>query len=236
VPWQTARLRLVIVPLMMGLHLGFAACMNLGYFPFIMMLAWVPFFPSYGWDWLTRSKRAESGGHSSSWAAQGLAVVLLIAAVWTNLSTLPNAKPLPQLVQSVVQLVRLDQHWALFAPAPLTDDGWLVIEAETYSGQKLDLLRPERPFSLSKPEHLAASFWDWKWQKLHAVLHFPGFQHTARRLGDLMADDYSLPQQAPQRVRSWRMYWVREETLPFYQAYTPQPLLITENAKFSVSD
>lgn len=61
VPWRTARLRCLIVPMMIGLHVSFTLCMQLGLFSWIMVVAWVGFLPGEFWDGLLRRWRRSDG-------------------------------------------------------------------------------------------------------------------------------------------------------------------------------
>ena len=51
-PIGTRWCRLGVVAAMWALHGGIALTMALGMFPWVMVLAWVPFLPSVFWDWL----------------------------------------------------------------------------------------------------------------------------------------------------------------------------------------
>ena len=47
-------LRIPLVFIFMGFHLGMFATMELGTFPFVAIVAWLPFIPSDFWDWCGR--------------------------------------------------------------------------------------------------------------------------------------------------------------------------------------
>ncbi len=61
--------------------------------------------------------------------------------------------------------LRLDQLWAMFAPFPLTQDGWLLLPARLADGQKVDLMTEGKPVVWSEPANLARTFKDPQWQK-----------------------------------------------------------------------
>lgn len=51
-PFRRSFFRLLAVGLFLGLHLGFALCLDLGPFSFTMMALWLLFLPACFWDWL----------------------------------------------------------------------------------------------------------------------------------------------------------------------------------------
>jgi len=61
--------------------------------------------------------------------------------------------------------LRLDQVWAMFAPFPLKEDGWMMLPARLADGQKVDLLTGGKPVVWSKPVNLSRTFRDAQWQK-----------------------------------------------------------------------
>jgi hypothetical protein len=244
-PWRSGLARSVAVLSMVGMHLGLAACMRIGYFPVVMMLCWLIFLPSAFWDWaesmlprislpmwLGLHRRPAFAPWQSAVATQCCIAVMLTAVLVLNVTSLWERQP--AWLSRALELVRLDQHWALFGPSPISDDGWLVLEGQTYGGQLIDLQRPERPLSGEKPSHLASEYPDWKWQKLHACLAFPQFKAVAARYADSVANEWS--QQAPQqqRIRSWRLWWIKEKTLPNYQSKPLQRFTIAENKQFQI--
>ena len=61
--------------------------------------------------------------------------------------------------------LRIDQMWAMFAPYPLTEDGWMMMTARLADGQKVDLMTGGKPVVWSEPVDLARTFRDAQWQK-----------------------------------------------------------------------
>jgi len=118
--------------------------------------------------------------------------------------------------------LRLDQYWALFAPKPLTEDGWLVLEATQREGTKIDLIREGRPVSYEKPALISAEFRDHKWQKMeinlylaqHAKVRAPFCRHLAAR--------WNARQPPDKQVVSWTLVYMKELTLPHGFAVRPQ--------------
>lgn len=79
------------------------------------------------------------------WTLQGLAAAVLLLLVLANLAGPLRLLPadLGRSVDGLVQLLRLDQPWTRWAPAPPKEHGWLVAAGRTADGSEVDLLDPE---------------------------------------------------------------------------------------------
>ena len=234
-PWQTARLRIAVVAAFWLLHLGLALCLRLGPFPFVMMAAWLPFLPTEFWDWLGKKFRQPErrmAAHSQPcdrWMnhglAQALALICLVYVTLWNLRTVHFerwVRVLPTWANAPAYLLRLDQYWALFAPRPLKDDGWLVLEAVLADGSRVDLLRDGRPVSFDKPSRISAEYPDFKWHKLGMNLPLARYVPVRAAFGNYFSTKWNNAPPPEQRVVSWTLIHMRELTLPQGNALRPE--------------
>jgi len=67
----------------------------------------------------------------------------------------------------------VDQRWDMFAPNPLTYDGWYVIEGQLRDGRKVNVLHPDQPVSYAQPASIAAQYKDERWRKYLMNLSLP---------------------------------------------------------------
>jgi hypothetical protein len=261
IPVRTPWWRLVVVAAMMMLHIGIALCMRLGMFPWVMVLAWVPFLPPMFWDRIT--VRSSFSGKLLAWihdtvlkplaqwlpqgqspfsrwqlhfiTQSGVALCLGIVFAWCLSSVEPPryAWTLPPWARAVGYSLRLDQYWGLFAPTPIMNDGWLVMEAELYDHSHVDLLRNGQSLTFDKPRNLSSEYPDWKWQKLEANLAEDSCKHCRTPFGDNLARQWSAEQRDPdKKVRGWVLYNMLEVTLPHYHAIQPQKVELARNDLF----
>ena len=101
------------------------------------------------------------------WRQLGAAFFLFYIFAW-NLRTLDFNRYEPYFGVRwnwVGDTLRLDQVWAMFAPFPLTQDGWLMMPARLANGQKVDLMTGGKPVVWSEPVNLSRTFRDAQWQK-----------------------------------------------------------------------
>ena len=106
---------------------------------------------------------------------QGVAAASLVAVLLWNLGTV---QAMPHFVTAALspamRLLRLDQDWNLFAPAPLKEDGWLVLPAKLADGSEIDLLHPDRGApDYSKPRNYSQTHVNAHWNSYLAHLWEP---------------------------------------------------------------
>lgn len=185
-PWLHTPLRLILVALFWGLHLGLIATMRLGHFPYVCLIAWVPFLPTAFWNWISlrlpRKLRWPASGtngaspyHEVVYHVRGtvhvtiqcgLALLLSYVIVWNLRETWPRQCGLmaPPALEPVILSLKLDQSWGMFAPFPLRDDGWFMFPGTLANGREVDLWSPDKPLTDEKPD-VAAFYPNERWRK-----------------------------------------------------------------------
>ena len=170
------------------------------------------------------------------WLAQvfvALCIAIVFAWCLGSVQAPRFAWAMPAWARTVAYSLRLDQYWGLFAPTPIKNDGWLVLEAELYDHTRIDLLRLGQPLSFDKPSSVSAEYPDWKWQKLEANLAEESCKLYRKPFGDYLARQASTAQPDPnKKVRGWVLYNMLEVTLPHYTAIAPQKQELARNEVF----
>lgn len=240
IPWRNAWWRLAVAAAFIALHTGLALSLRLGPFPFTMMAAWLLFVPREFWDWLAGPPRLAAGSSLAAchrWmsgaAANVFAFLALAYVLLWNLRSWDHEKwraILPPALNPIGFALRIDQNWALFAPRPLTDDGWLILEAETAEGARLDLLRSGRALTHDKPPLIAAEFRDTKWQKLEMNLWLARYEKARAAFSQALVRRWNGSRPPPQRVRAWTLVFMLEQTLPAGYAVRPQRVELARGA------
>ena len=183
--------RAALVPAYMGMHLGMAATMMLGLFPFIGVAALVPFLPGRVWDRVERAAGARGLDRRGAaalarvdratptvrleavprWlAAAGrgartaLPLVFLVMVVLWNVQA-AGVDALPDEAEPAVEVTRTDQYWNMFAPEPLQIDGWYVVPGTLTNGTVVDVYDDGAPVSYDKPPDVAATYPNARWRK-----------------------------------------------------------------------
>jgi hypothetical protein len=135
VPRRVGTIRLGLVAGFALMHLGFALCMRLGWFPLFSIVAWLPLVPTAVWDRfsapLPKSDVAPLGV-----PGRALAVGLLVAVEgWT----LAGVAHVPRgAVQPAFVATGLDQDWAMFNGVPEVDG--VFTAPASVGGERVELM------------------------------------------------------------------------------------------------
>lgn len=172
-PIWTGPLRMVTVIAFLIFHLiGLNLTMELALFPYICAVAWIVFIPKWFWDKVLKkdnpvhlSNTPFTPPWKASWFSNLLASGFLLYIVLWNISTLgvsqPPFSPPPFIISS---LFGVDQTWDMFAPYPLTADGWYVIPGKLKDGTEIDVFTNGKPINWKKPPSLSAVYPNDRWR------------------------------------------------------------------------
>ena len=145
---------------------------------------------------------------------------LLLLVVYWNVQGLPQTSlPMPGLIHSLGQTLRLDQKWNMFAPYPTKDDGYYVIEGKLVNGQPFDLMREvaAEP-NFDKPSSVAATYPNARWRKY--MMNIWQKRHKAHRLyfGKYLCRRHNRLNSDGQRLSTFSIHFMLEKTPPPGQA------------------
>jgi predicted DCC family thiol-disulfide oxidoreductase YuxK len=104
-----------------------------------------------------------------AWAQVVAALALAYCAALNVSSLKPDFWKPPAALHCVGHALYLDQHWRMFSPRPLEDDGWYVVIGTLADGTETDLLR-DGPVRWEKPASVADTYPNHRWRKYLANL------------------------------------------------------------------
>jgi predicted DCC family thiol-disulfide oxidoreductase YuxK len=161
-----------------------------------------------------------------STAANVVVAGLLILVLCINVSMLPgHAFRLPAPLETVRDILRLEQHWNMFAPHPGRLDGWYAVRGYTKQGQVVDVLvgRQGEP-SQERPKYLSQTYPTYRWRKY--LMGLPAEQNQraayARYLCRVWRDNRPLEQ----TLARLEIYFNAEQTAPNYGARKTERVLL----------
>jgi hypothetical protein len=236
--------RVLVVVAFFTLHIALWILFRLGPFSATMLSAWLLFLPTRFWDSIEigfrHTKNAHTVEHSlQSWMrhpfAQSFTSVCLVYMILWNLrgAGLDNStKWFPHTLDRFGYALNIDQHWAMFAPRPSTDDGWVVMEAILANGLRVDILRDGRPISFEKPNVISSEFRDSKWHKVILSVWHPPYQEITPHLGNYFAFQWNAKHQASEQIRGWTLWYMREDTLERGQCSIPVKIELIKVGQF----
>jgi hypothetical protein len=114
--------------------------------------------------------------------------------------------------REIVFALQLNQQWNMFAPSPMKDDGWFIVDANLEGGVKWDILN-NKPINFNKPQNVQNTFPSSQWRKFLVNLridHNDTYKlwfgrYLCRRWKDAHPISHLL---------SYTLYFVKETTPP----------------------
>lgn len=232
-PFKTARLRMLAVLLFVGFHFfGLRLTMELGLFSWTSTAIWFLFIPSEFWDrWLPRilgkialqpreSQPAPAAAErpkrdSGLFAFQNcvVAFLFLYAIAWNiRACDFKRFEPyFPRSLNFIGDLTGLRQHWSMFAPRPMRNDGWYVVKAPLVNGEFVDLLTGEA-VSFEKPEIVSATYKNQRWRKYFLNLRNDKNDKHRKLFAHWAMEDWNRRHESNERAAGVRLIYIREWT------------------------
>ncbi|MEK6806435.1 MAG: HTTM domain-containing protein [Pseudomonadota bacterium] len=148
--------------------------------------------------------------------AQKFVAVMVFAVFAWNLSTI---KVLPGTVVGTLTpfftLLRIDQHWGMFAPYPSHDDGWMVVPGTLVDGTEVNVIRPWERLDYDKPRYISQSHESGiRWRKYRE--HLWSKKHADERLyyARYLCRDWNLRARPSKRLLSLELVYMLERSVP----------------------
>lgn len=244
--------RTIAVVLLIALHLGIIATIRIGIFPWVNLIALLPFVPGRVWrlcpatSWLwtpmkqfaTRFRNETTAivAHRSPlasalrigpWALkQGVVLFFILYVTWWNLSTFSPRYVMPASWRTVGTTLRLDQKWSMYAPEPSDFDGWYVMVATQADGRQFDPLQNGRPVVWDKPDDVGGMFDNFRWRKFMMKLVSRGNPKSLRAsYADYFVRQWNRQAAPTDQIQSLEIHFIVERTQPKNQT-TLRPRLI----------
>ncbi len=91
--------------------------------------------------------------------------LLFILYIWLwNLSSITRV-PFQPWEDALGITLSIDQKWDMFAPNPLTYDGYYVVSGHLRNGQTVNVTNPDKPLTFAKPASIADQYKNERWRK-----------------------------------------------------------------------
>jgi hypothetical protein len=118
----------------------------------------------------------------------------------------PDARPL-------IDALRLDQHWGLFAPYPRTSDGYYVVLGRTTQGQEIDFLRPDHRVTWEKPDDVSGSYKTFRWRKYFRNIRRDSKRQSLSLYADYLCSNYNAEHSGESQMETISIFFMRRVTL-----------------------
>lgn len=237
-PWPKPRILGVVG--FWALHFGFWTGLNIGLFPYISACGVIPFIPGWFWDkleargvleriknriptkllnlWEGATQRlpvARFHFKRRAWHAVFTATCFACILAWTSKNVFQFPKAIPEPIRAAVFSLRLDQRWDMFAPRPLTTDGWYVIPGRTVGNAEVDVWHGKlSPVSWLQPTHVADEYVNHRWQKYMMNLRSTRYKDYRLYFGRYLCRTWNETHEGKDKLAGFEIDFMSRDALP----------------------
>ncbi len=243
ITWKRGLFRLIGAFLFIFFHLMLGLTIDLGLFPFFCMAIWTITIPTTFWDvWLPdildrivqlRKNTLSIFGRLILPRNLGLLshpeiprvnnpfiynlIVIFcfgIAAYWNLAVWRPNDRwTIPSPIYEIGLGLKLQQHWNMFAPFPLIENGWYVTEARLVNGSIFDVWN-NQPVEFSTRKVLPHSLTNSFWRRYLFNIRRRGYEGHRQYFGNYLCRRWNEANSPDRRAESIDVYYILETTPP----------------------
>ena len=152
-----------------------------------------------------------------------LVVISFLDVLAWNIASV-NGKAFEQWMQkhdAYAIVVRLDQRWNMYAPAPRKEHGWLVVPADLANGTQVDLFTGQ-PVLWEKPKDIGAYFRDDHWRRYLSNLFDDQDAQALQGYADYLVRNWNQRHGEDQQVQAVTITFMRQETRPDLTITSPE--------------
>lgn len=125
----------------------------------------------------------------------------------------------------LVFALQLNQQWNMFAPSPMTGDGWFVVDGQLFDGSSYDILN-DRRYTELRPKKLDTQYKDVHWEKFLLNLKFSPENYKIIYFARYLCRSWNDTHPEEKWVRTFKINYMMELTPPMGEP-VPEPKKIT---------
>lgn len=243
-PFFREKVRYIVIFLLLAFSIGIISSMMIGIFP-ICFLASIPLFiPTLFWRFLERKKSFfflqkyfvtntnvvnANNGFRIPWILQSVLGFFFILIILWNIATLPRSPiSFPYSLNPLVNSLRLDQSWGMFAPTVFKEDGWLVIKADLSDGTSVDLNNDNKTPSFEKPEYVLSLFKNDRWRKYTEQIYVNNNNELRPYYAVFLINKWNADLSEKRKIKKITIFYMLEITEPPGKVENITPVILFE--------
>lgn len=244
IPWKVSWWRFVFIILIFGFHLCIASTLFVGLFPMIATTALIGLVPSIFWEKLLLYQVLERAKSRTSQLAMILRsklfkspdvrpmplalwlqrlttyflAIIIAFSLYLNYYGVGSYQiDLLEKFRPVVQFLRIDQRWGMFAPIVFREDGWFIFEGTTaVKGRKIDIYNQGKNSNYAKPELVVSMVKNDRWRKYQENILFVNNAIYRPYYCQWLLRTWNQTASVHQQIQRLQMIYIKEISKPNY--------------------
>jgi hypothetical protein len=215
VPWATAQVRVVVIVAFILFHLGIAATITVGLFPWVGVAAWLALLPTEVWRRKSEERELMVSCVGGKLATTGFGAAIALVLYWNVVTLTGVRRPsgFHAVVNRVASVTMLRQSWNVFA-TPSRFDAKFVYQGRLKNGRLVDLFTGEAITGEAgdglKPRELP----NHRWRKMHLWITTPRFAAYRQPLAEYVFRRWNEAHSGDQQAVRLDLYCWRRRLEP----------------------
>jgi hypothetical protein len=226
--WPSAmgRTRMAAFALLFMLHLGIVSTHYVGIFFIIGIVSATGLLPPSFFNRLhMRWIPADSAAIPSNPLASAALVAVILLDLAVNMGTVSYFPyRLNPALAWPVNVLRLDQRWAMFSPGITKKDGWLVAEAADNAGHFRDIQFNDTVIHFRRPRRIVEMYSSDRWRKLAENMQDDHYSFLRPLYGNYLLRQWNR-EHPEMKMNILNLYFMEVTILPGYAATPPKKIL-----------
>jgi hypothetical protein len=240
IPFKNTYFRLTAIAAFMLFHIGIMLSMELRLFQWICLISLIGFLPTSFWNKLFGPYVPKTGASPekklSVWEpnlfrmSPYLNVIITLFIIYVffwNMGELENSKfGIPVQLRWIGSVFNLRQHWGMFAPRPMTDDGWCVMPGELRDGKTVDIYNSGSPVTWKEPDSIPKLDKMYHWTIYYLSIRKRKYIDYRKPWADYLCREWNSTHPYDQQLIKFKIDFMEKDTMPDYQKPYIHPILL----------
>ncbi|TAH27129.1 MAG: hypothetical protein EAZ07_02535 [Cytophagales bacterium] len=247
IPLVSNYFRYLFLLIIIGLHIGISSTLFVGIFPLVSICALVGLAPEEFWNtkWIVRiSNFARFGlinkiahyftippkdnniGYYNKNVKLKNTLITWCLGFLLFLSTYKNYEGVGEyeikflnIFNPIVEFLRIDQRWGMFAPIVFRDDGWFIFEGTTIQEKKqIDIYNQGNVINYNKPESVVSKVKNDRWRKYQENILFVSQNIFRPKYCQWLIKSWNQGCKPNQQIYQLKIIYIKEVSKPDYKS------------------
>jgi hypothetical protein len=143
-----------------------------------------------------------------------LSLFFIAVITYWNINSVKKESRIISPIWEIAQYLQLYQRWDMFAPSPMTGDGWYVMPGELSDGTKVNVWKPGERIAWGKPELLSSTFPHFRWRKYLTNISFVNYSSYRLHFSRYLCRRWSADNPDEKLLKTFKIFYIRELTPP----------------------
>jgi hypothetical protein len=244
IPFFNAYFRVCFFIVMTFMHIGIVLSLNVGLFPLISTVCALGILPPFIFNAIDKFKISHQLRvlalkipiksttsyifPKENFIQYNLMILFSICILVINLGTIKKLTLSPEsYFNCFIKTIRIDQHWAMFAPYVFKDDGWFILLGKTDDGKEINIHENayDNKVNFRKPVYVAGTYKNDRWRKYSEGILMVYNDRFRPFYCSFLINQWNRDH-IHRKVKSLEIIYMKERSLPNYKVIKPQRELL----------